>query len=460
MLKNLIDYYKAPKDLPVTMSEEQIAKTYKRARIDVFASCFLGYTIFYLTRKNISVALPVLSTDLGFTNVELGILGSALYFSYAIGKFINGMLADKADANKFMTVSLLISAIANILFALSPMIFPAHTHFMGQSVLLLVMSFFWGVNGWFQSAGFPVCTKALTFWWSNKERGTVWSIWATSHQLGTCVVFLLAGYLIPRYGWQSAFIIPAFLCILSCLYISKSMHDKPQTMGLPDVEIYKEGEKEEKEQEKELEDDKLSYFEILKKYIFFNPIMWTLVLSFIFVYIFRYGTEDWIIKYLVEFKGDTLVSATQKQTFLPLFGIAGVLLAGVMSDKMFNGRRMPVNIIFCVGLIFCLFGLMENSGHTLMSNIIDYVCLSGIGLFTAGPLVFIGGLCAVESASKKVAAAATGFCGIFGYLGAMISGIGTGYFIDHFGWQSALWFWIISALLCIIILYPVYRKGL
>lgn len=455
MFKKIIEYFQTPKEVPVTMSREQIAKTYKKGRIDIFSSIFLGYTIFYLTRKNISVALPVLSDDLGFSNVELGILGSALYFSYAIGKFINGMLADKADANKFMTWSLFISALSNILFALSPFIIPSQTQFMGQSLLLLVMSFFWGVNGWFQSAGFPVCTKVLTYWWSNKERGTVWSVWAISHQLGTCIVFLLAGYLIPKYGWESAFIVPAFLNILSCIYIAKNMHDVPQTMGLPDIEIYK---GEEKSQVQKDDDDDLSYFEILKKYIFFNPTMWILVASFVFVYIFRYGTEDWIIKYLVEFKGNTLEVATQKQTFLPLFGIAGVLLAGIMSDKMFHGKRMPVNIFFCVGLIVCLFGLMENSGNGLLSTIIDYVCLSGIGLFTAGPLIFIGGLCAVESTSKKVAAAATGFCGVFGYLGAMLSGIGTGYFIDNFGWQSALWFWIISAVLCIVILLPLIKK--
>ncbi|MCR5261341.1 MAG: MFS transporter [Candidatus Gastranaerophilales bacterium] len=457
MLNNIINYYKAPDVKPVTMNDEEVAKTYRKKRINIFASCFLGYTMFYLTRKNISVALPVLSKELGFSNIELGILGSALYFSYAIGKFVNGVLADKADANKFMTVSIFISAVSNLLFAFSPLVFPSNMYYCGQSVLLLVMSFLWGVNGWFQSAGFPVCTKALTFWWSNKERGTVWSIWATSHQLGTCVVFLLAGYLIPKYGWQSAFIIPAFLNLASCIYIATHMYDKPQTEGLPDIEEYKEGKKPESEKE---EDENMSYFEILKKYIFFNPIMWTLVLSFVFVYIFRYGTEDWIIKYLVEFKGDNLEIATQKQTFLPLFGIAGVLLAGLMSDKMYKGRRMPVNIIFCVGLIICLFGLMENYGHGMLHDLIDYVCLSGIGLFTAGPLIFIGGLCAVESSSKKVAAAATGFCGVFGYLGAMLSGIGTGYFIDNFGWQSALWFWIISAFLCIIILYPVYRKGL
>ncbi|MBQ2645627.1 MFS transporter, partial [bacterium] len=291
MLKYLINYFKAPDEIPVTMSQEQIAKTYKKRRFDIFSSCFLAYTMLYLTRKNISVALPILGNDLGFSNVELGLLGSTLYFSYAIGKFVNALIADKANAKKFMTISILISAISNILFAISPLLFSTKTYFIGQSVLLLVMSFLWGVNGWFQSAGFPICTKVLTYWWSNKERGVIWSIWAISHQLGTCLIFILAGYLIPRYGWQSAFIVPAFFNLLSCIYISKNMYDKPQTIGLPDIEEYNESKNISSIQ---CNDDSLTYFQILKKYIFFNPIMWILVLAFIFVYIFRYGTEDWI----------------------------------------------------------------------------------------------------------------------------------------------------------------------
>ena len=126
-LEGFRSFYKKRKIIVDFMSH-----TYSRTQslLEEFASCFLGYTMFYLTRKNISVALPVLSSDLGFSNIELGILGSALYFSYAIGKFVNGVLADRADANKFMTISILISAISNILFAISPMIFPTTMYFM------------------------------------------------------------------------------------------------------------------------------------------------------------------------------------------------------------------------------------------------------------------------------------------------------------------------------------------
>lgn len=458
MLKGLINFFKAPQDIPVTMSEEEIAKKYKKGRIDIFSSCFIGYTVFHLTRKNIATALPALSSDLGYTNVQLGLLGSALYFAYAFGKFINGVIADKADAKKFITTALFISSLANIFFALSAVFIPADKLVFGQPLLLTVMAFFWGVNGWFQSMGFPGIAKSLAFWWSNKERGTAWSLWTTSHQVGTSLAFLLAGWLIPRYGWQSAFIVPGVINLFVCIYLYTHMHDKPTTIGLPDIELYKEGKKDETP-EVEDEEAKLPYIEILKKYVFYNKTMWILALAFTFVYICRCGTEDWIIKFLVEIKNNSLEVATQKQTFLPLCGIAGTLLAGVFSDKIFKGKRMPVTLLFLIGFAICVFGLLENRGDSLFNTIIDYVCISGIGFFTAGPQMFVGGICAVETGSKKVASAATGFCGIFGYFGAIMSGIGTGYFVDHFGWAGALYFWIASAICCIIILLPVYRKG-
>ena len=458
MLKKIVNFFNAPADIPVTMNEEQVAKVYKKGRIDIFTSCFIGYTVFHLTRKNIATALPALSSDLGYSNIQLGILGSALYFAYAFGKFINGVIADKADAKKFMTTALFISSLANILFALSAAVIPADMQLFGQPLLLTVMAFFWGVNGWFQSMGFPGIAKSLAFWWSNKERGTVWSLWTTSHQLGTCLAFMLAAYLIPKYGWQSAFIVPGVINIILCFYIYTHMHDKPTTIGLPDVEIYREGKKEETSEQVD-EEAHLSYVDILKKYVFLNPTMWILALAFTFVYICRCGTEDWIIKYLVEFKNNSLEVAAQKQTFLPLCGIAGTLLAGIFSDKLFGGKRMPVTLLFLAGLALCVFGLIQNQGDGMIANIIDTICIAGIGFCTAGPQMFVGGICAVETGSKKVASAATGFCGIFGYFGAIASGIGTGYFVDNFGWMGALWFWIASAVCCMLILLPVFKKG-
>ena len=110
-----------------------------------------------LCKKNIAVALPGLSEEFGYTNTELGLLGSSLYLTYGIGKFVNGVLADGSDVRKFLPLALIMTALANIAFALTPSVinlfgFSQETSAM---ILLWALTFLWGVSGWFQSAGFP-----------------------------------------------------------------------------------------------------------------------------------------------------------------------------------------------------------------------------------------------------------------------------------------------------------------
>ena len=455
MLRTIGNYFKAPPDVPVIENKEEIDAKYRRFRIEAFTASFIGYTVFHLTKKNIGAALPELSTHLGYTNLQLGILGSSLYFTYAFGKFINGVIADKADAKKFLTAALFMSAIANIAFGLSPYIIPKDFMLFGQPLLLLAMALFWGINGWFQSMGFPAIAKVLAFWFSNTERGTKWALWSTSHQFGTMLGAVLAGTVIVHFGWQAAFIIPGVINLIMCIFTYATMHDKPTTLGLPEVEMYREGTLPTKEEDEEAN---LSYWEILKKYIFFNKTMWILAFAYIFVYVCRYGTEDWIIKFLVE-RGDDMALATKKFGALAFFGILGAISAGFFSDKFFKGKRTPVNLLFLTGIALSVFVIMHNHFSGAVANLIDVACLAGMGFFVAGPQMLVGGLCAVESGSKKVASAATGFCGIFGYVGAIVSGAGTGFFIDKFGWNGAFWFWIASAVICMIVLLPLMRKG-
>ena len=48
------------------------------------------------------------------TENELGIVGSALFFSSTVGKFVNGFLADRVTIRHLMATGLIISSIVNI----------------------------------------------------------------------------------------------------------------------------------------------------------------------------------------------------------------------------------------------------------------------------------------------------------------------------------------------------------
>lgn len=447
MLKSLFGFFKEPPEKEIMKDETLIKKTYTHWRMRIFYSCFIGYTVFYLCKKNIAVALPGLSADFGYSNTELGLLGSSLYLTYGIGKFVNGVIADSSDVRKFLPTALILSALANLCFLLSALfITPGHTSFFGLpsgTVLLWLFVFFWGANGWFQSAGFPAVAKSLTYWYSNSERGTKWSLWSCSHQVGTFLSVIVSGFLVAHYGWKMAFLVPAMLAIAVALWLFGRLRDRPQSLGLPCVEKYREEPTLECCEENE-DVDTRSYGQIFKENILFNKTIWLLAFAYIFVYIIRFGCEDWIIKYLNEAKNNSLELAAMKLSALPLFGIVGTIAAGIISDKLFKGHRTPVNIIYLVGVAICIFLLKFNT----ISNL-DFVLIGLIGAFTYGPQMMIGGLCAVESSSKKVASAATGFTGTFGYVGAVLSASGTGFVVDKYGWNGAIWYWIASALICI-----------
>lgn len=446
MLSSIFSFFKEPPAKEVTGSEEQIKKDYTHWRIRMFYSCFIGYTTFYLCKKNIAVALPGLCHDFGYTNTELGLLGSSLYFTYAIGKFVNGVLADGSDVRKFLPTALILSAISNLCLLLSSFfITPGHTSFFGLpsgTVLLWLFAFFWGANGWFQSAGFPAVAKSLTYWYSNSERGTKWSLWSCSHQVGTFLSVIVSGFLVAHYGWKMAFLAPAVLALFVSVWLINRLRDKPQSLGLPCVERYRN----EPIKETGEEEDKRTYGQIFKENILFNKTIWLLAIAYIFVYVIRFGAEDWMIKYLSEAKNNSMELASMKLSALPLFGIVGTIMAGVISDKIFKGQRAPVNLLYLIGVVVSLILLKYNT----ISNL-DFVLIGLVGAFTYGPQMMIGGLCAVESSSKKVASAATGFTGTFGYVGAIFSATGTGFIVDKFGWNGGIWYWCLSAVICILI---------
>lgn len=445
MLRKFIDFFKEPPALTVTKSEEEIAREYPRFRRNIFLSCFVGYTIYHLCRKNIAVAIPYLTSDFGYSGTQVGILGSSLYLTYGLGKFLNGVFADNADVRKFMPTALIMSAIANICFALSALfITPGEMSFFGlpsATVLLWLMAFFWGANGWFQSMGFPPIAKSLTYWFSNSERGTKWAIWSTSHQIGVFLAVVISGLSVKYFGFYGIFMFPAFICILVAIGLFWGLRDKPATVGLPDIETHRGEVKRAADVDAEAN---TSYLEIFKKYILKNKVIWLLAIAYIFVYIIRFGTEDWIMEFLIRHKGYSHELALTKLKSLAFFGIAGAICAGIFSDKLFKGRRMPVNLLFLAGVTLCLWLITLYQNNSLL----DFILIGAVGFFTAGPQLLIGGLCAVESSSKKVASASVGFTGIFGYVGAVLSSAGTGFIADKFDWLGAVWFWIASGIIC------------
>ena len=80
----------------------------------VLIAITVGYAIAYTCRLALSVVKKPLIDEGIFSPEELGLIGSALFYTYAFGKLVNGFLADHANMKIFFATGVIASALINI----------------------------------------------------------------------------------------------------------------------------------------------------------------------------------------------------------------------------------------------------------------------------------------------------------------------------------------------------------
>lgn len=409
-------------------SNKKIEDIYKYWQTRVLYSLVFGYAAYYFIRVIFSVAAPSMSSELGYTRTDLGLVMTIGHAIYGIGKSLNGYLGDRSNPRSFMTIGLIFSALTAFVMPL------------GEGILYFCI--IWGMSSWFQSMGWPPISKSLTHWFPPTQLGTVWGIANTSIQIGGALSTLLVGYLIISFGWQSAFYIPPVLSLITAFFLYERLRDTPRSLGLPSIEV-KEG-LVQKEEHLDEEDEPLH--DVIKK-VFSNKLIWCVCLGNMFLYVVRMGVVNWGPLFLGEYKGASLTSSCAQVAAFEIAGMLGGIAAGWISDKLFRGRRGPVSCIFMVALIACLLLFWYAPvGYDTLNGFIMFIA----GIFVYGPQALVG-VAAADIASKRVVGMAVGITGTFGYLGSSaISGVGIGWIVDHFGWDIGIAIFIGSAILSLL----------
>ena len=115
MLSKFINWMKPLKDADQRLTDEKtIKRTYTIWRIKMFFGMYFGYALFYFTRKNLDFVKPALKDNFGFDIIQLGIIGTTIYATYGVGKFLSGVMADKCNIRSVMALGLFCSSLINL----------------------------------------------------------------------------------------------------------------------------------------------------------------------------------------------------------------------------------------------------------------------------------------------------------------------------------------------------------
>jgi len=409
---------------------------YKFWRKRIFLTLWITYAAFYLCRVNMSIAMPGIMAEFGISKTAMGGVLTALFIAYAAGQFINGQLGDRFGARKLIFIGIIFSAIINIIFGFT-------------NGVIAGMMLLWGLNGYFQSMGWAPVVKTIANWFPPNKRGRAGGLMGTSYQIGNAASWALAGLIVGSLGWRWAFWIPAAIFFLSGIHWFIRGRNAPEEVGLPTIEEENKGIKKSKVKS----DHHLGFVYTLGT-VLKNPKIWIVGLGLFCLNIIRYGFMSWAPTYMFEVQQATISLAAYKAVAIPIAGCLGAIIAGRISDKMpgLNRAKIAAAMLFLLGLFAFLYPKIPANNWLL-----SLICLLGAGFMTYGPHVLMVGTMAMDFATRKAASSAAGFIDCLGYIGAALTGVGTGWLIDNFSWNAAFYFWVAGAAIAAILMLMLWN---
>ena len=195
------------------------------------------YTSFNMCRYNISIANKAMSDEFHFSKENMGDILAALFYAYAIGQVVDGLITDRLGGKKALLIGAAGTVTSNVAFGAAS--------FAGLLWFFVVLR---GIDGYAESFGAPGFIKINVSWFSTTERGTFAGVFGLMINLGRVAInqlgpVLLAGFVflglwqIPAQHWRMLFFVPAGIATIVAVALAIWAKDTPEEAGFH--EIYK-----------------------------------------------------------------------------------------------------------------------------------------------------------------------------------------------------------------------------
>ena len=423
-----------------------------------FAITWLIYASFYFTRQSFGLAKVALNDDprVTLSRNQFGLIDSAYLTTYMFGQFVFGALGDRFGPRRILLFGMTLSIVAAVASGFSTTI-----------LAFVTLAVFQGVA---QSTGWSNSVKAMSSWFTSRERGRITGWWCTCYTMGPAAALPFAAWLMDYLGeersdgqgemtivpfWPAAFWGPAAVLAVVLLISWFLLRERPEDVGLPPM-VDENDQDSRSDTTPSVGEQALPAMEdswSVTRQVIISPSIWMLSLSYFSVKLTRYAFYFWGPKYIYESLGSDAYTSAMTAAALPIGGLVGVVGSGYVSDKLFQSRRAPVailSLLLAAGLM--LIGLWRIQSLWLMGGFFFLV-----GVFLFGPDAIISATAAVDVGTRRGAATATGFINGVGSLGGILGGYLPGVLTSEADWTELFGVFLISLVLSALVLLPLWN---
>ena len=160
----------------------------------------VSVAINYLDRGALSVAAPLIITDLSLSPAQMGLLFSAFFWSYSSFQLVAGWLVDRYSIKWIYAGGYLIWSLATAAVGL--------VHGLPA---LLAARLLLGVG---ESVAYPASSKIIVRYFPEERRGLANALVDAGAKLGPGFSTLLGGLTVATYGWRAMFLVAGLVSLL------------------------------------------------------------------------------------------------------------------------------------------------------------------------------------------------------------------------------------------------------
>ncbi|WP_059058588.1 MFS transporter [Leucobacter sp. G161] len=358
---------------------------------------FAAWTVDYIDRLVINVALPLIRQDLALSHSQAGLIVSSFFLAYAIAQIPGGMLADRYGAFRIAVVGLIAWSVFTGLTAVA----------FSFTSLIVIRVLFGFAQGVFPGAALKMLAERSV----PEQRMTATGWVNSSNAFGGILAAVIAAIAIPLVGWRGMFLVIAVLGLFVLGAFGKWM---PQ----PLVQPQQSGRRDPGQRRRALQ--------LLR-----TPVMWLYVAVFFGYDVLVWGAQAWGASYLQEQFGLSPSASALLAIFPGISAVVVIILSGLIADRI--GGRPKVLII--PAMVFAAAYALVFPHLTTVPMIVIAMTL-GLGIAS---FAYIG---AFALPLKYLAPTVTGLGSGMILFGGMVAGVIApavlGVLIESSGWSVAL----------------------
>jgi MFS family permease len=324
LLKWICACYSKKRFIPIDMKKELVPEGYlfsRRYTNYVFMLLFLLYMFDYVDRMVVTSLFPFLKADWKLTDMQCGMMVSAVYWSIVALTFPVSILVDRWSRRKTIGMMAVLWSLATGLCA-----------FTKSLPQLLTARTFIGIG----EAGYaPGGTAMIAGLYPQEKRSWMTGLWNASIPLGSAIGIALGGIIAANWGWRHAFglvAIPGLIVAIMFFFVKDY-----KTVSL----TRSSGETDKKSKRKEVA---MSIRDMLKEFLD-KP-------SLIFTYFGMAGVVftttsllTWLPTYFHRVQGLPEGQAGLKSSTIMVLALVGAPLGGYISDR-WRKRKINARLLF------------------------------------------------------------------------------------------------------------------